>query len=240
MAKTISDCSISISNSVSKVDAEEEMSSFLDRLGDLAGARSRMQRSGKQAAGSVVAAGREGAAGNAVAAAKEKAAAGYTLEYCPKEQAEGAPPMTWMDCYAWALTVLEMYAGKRLWETGAEAKDHYRQYLSRCRVSVPKELQGIIRSCLEGKERYFRFFVRSVESLYYETLRHADKRPVFNRDVMDTIGNMSNHALSFLDIGRPDLAESAWEKALHTSPNDREIIYNRGLYRLRSGQVDEV
>ena len=39
MAKTISDCSISISNSVSKVDAEEEMSSFLDRLGDLAGDR---------------------------------------------------------------------------------------------------------------------------------------------------------------------------------------------------------
>lgn len=223
------------------------------KVGDfgLAGARSRTQRSGKQAAGSAVEAGnaaavgsaveadRKGAAGNAVAAAKKEAAAGYTLEYCPKEQAEGAPPMPWMDCYAWALTVLEMYAGKRLWETGAEAKEHYRQYLSKCRVSVPKELQGIIRSCLEGKERFFRFFVESVESLYYETLRHADKRPVFNRDVMDTIGNMNNHALSFLDIGRPDLAESEWEKALHNSPNDREIIYNRGLYRLRSGQVDE-
>ena len=93
------------------------------KVGDfgLAGVRSRMQSSGKQAAG------------NADATGNGAAAAGYTLAYCPKEQAEGAPPMTWMDCYAWALTVLEMYAGKRLWETGAEAKEHYRQYLTRCR-----------------------------------------------------------------------------------------------------------
>ena len=48
---------------------------------------------------------------------------GYTIQYCPKEQAEGAPAEKWMDVYAWALTVLEMYAGKRLWETGAEAFD---------------------------------------------------------------------------------------------------------------------
>ena len=44
---------------------------------------------------------------------------GYTIQYCPREQAEGAPAEKWMDVYAWALTVLEMYAGKRLWETGA-------------------------------------------------------------------------------------------------------------------------
>ena len=46
---------------------------------------------------------------------------GYTREYCPAEQAAGEMAEAWMDVYAWALTVLEMYAGKRLWETGAEA-----------------------------------------------------------------------------------------------------------------------
>ena len=33
---------------------------------------------------------------------------GYTLEYCPREQADGEDPARWMDIYAWALTTLEM------------------------------------------------------------------------------------------------------------------------------------
>ena len=52
---------------------------------------------------------------------KKPVSTGYTIQYCPREQAEGAPAEKWMDVYAWALTVLEMYAGKRLWKTGAEA-----------------------------------------------------------------------------------------------------------------------
>ena len=45
-----------------------------------------------------------------------KKSMGYTPEYCPREQAEGARPARWMDVYAWALTVLEMYSGGRLCE----------------------------------------------------------------------------------------------------------------------------
>ncbi len=48
--------------------------------------------------------------------------AGYTPAYCPAEQAEGAPVMPWMDTYAWALTVIEMIAGKRFWEKGADSE----------------------------------------------------------------------------------------------------------------------
>ena len=39
---------------------------------------------------------------------------GGTLEYCPREQAEGREPERWMDLYAFALTVIEMYAGGRM------------------------------------------------------------------------------------------------------------------------------
>ena len=52
---------------------------------------------------------------------KKPVSTGYTIQYCPREQAEGMPAEKWMDVYAWALTVLEMYAGKRLWETGTNA-----------------------------------------------------------------------------------------------------------------------
>ena len=47
---------------------------------------------------------------------------GYTPAYCPEEQANGAPVMPWMDTYAWALTVIEMFAGKRFWEKGADSE----------------------------------------------------------------------------------------------------------------------
>ena len=30
--------------------------------------------------------------------------------------------MPWMDTYAWALTVIEMFAGKRFWEKGADSE----------------------------------------------------------------------------------------------------------------------
>ena len=73
---------------------------------------------------------------------------GYTIQYCPKEQAEGAPAEKWMDVYAWALTVLEMYAGKRLWETGAEAKVHCEKYLSQCRIPLSPAMQELITDCL--------------------------------------------------------------------------------------------
>ena len=35
------------------------------------------------------------------------ASTGYTLEYCPKEQADGAEAEAWMDLYAWALRSTE-------------------------------------------------------------------------------------------------------------------------------------
>ena len=78
-------------------------------------------------------------------------ASGYTLEYCPKEQTQGEPLKPWMDVYAWALTVLEMYHGWRVWKNGAEAKDHLDDYISGGRLPLPGGMEALLRSCIEGK-----------------------------------------------------------------------------------------
>ena len=78
---------------------------------------------------------------------------GYTLAYCPAEQAKGQEPARWMDIYAWALTVLEMYAGSRLWSTGAEAKDSFDSRIPLCRCIMPGELTPDgIRLCPSGSK----------------------------------------------------------------------------------------
>ena len=70
-------------------------------------------------------------------AQKTARSSGCTPEYCPQEQADGAAAEPWMDVYAWALTVTEMYAGRRLWEKGAEAKKNCGVYFDDCRCPVP-------------------------------------------------------------------------------------------------------
>ena len=66
---------------------------------------------------------------------EKPASSGYTPAYCPKEQALGAEAAVWMDVYAWALTVLEMYLGRRPWQTGAEAPARFAECIDVARVS---------------------------------------------------------------------------------------------------------
>ena len=53
-----------------------------------------------------------------------------------------------MDVYAWALTVLEMYAGKRLWPDGAAAAEHLEEYFPVCRVAVPECVRSLLTAAL--------------------------------------------------------------------------------------------
>ena len=76
---------------------------------------------------------------------------GYTLAYCPKEQAGGAAAEEWMDVYAWALTVIEMYAGKRLWDTGAEASARLEDVRAAARVAPPEDVWALLARCLEDR-----------------------------------------------------------------------------------------
>ena len=86
---------------------------------------------------------------------KKPVSTGYTIQYCPREQAEGAPAEKWMDVYAWALTVLEMYAGKRLWDTGAEAKELFDTYPAQCAHAIPDKLQTLLKVCLTDSANDF-------------------------------------------------------------------------------------
>ena len=160
---------------------------------------------------------------------------GYTIQYCPREQAEGAPAKKWMDVYAWALTVLEMYAGKRLWETGAEVKDHYKDFYRQCRISLSAALQKLIAQCLTSVAVDFSGIPETLSEIYNELcgVKYAVKE---SKAASDTAASLNNKALSFLDLGMPKFAEDFWKQALTVEPNHVDALFNRELYLLRSGR----
>ena len=90
---------------------------------------------------------------------------GYTLAYCPKEQAEGEKAASWMDIYSWALTVLAMYAGNRrietkngnylpIWQSGSEAKKYIDDCLSMCEYPVPEVMKDVITKLTDEMLKY--------------------------------------------------------------------------------------
>ena len=167
--------------------------------------------------------------GNSPGAAKT---GGYTPAYCPAEQAAGEEPARWMDVYAWALTVLEMYAGRRFWTTGAEAKEHFAEYAGQCARPVPDEMVSLLGSCLTGRPDSFEPILARLKSIY-RSETGSDYPDVDYTAISDSAGNLNNRALSFLDLNQADNAEKYWDAALEENPDHTESVINSILFKWR-------
>ena len=185
---------------------------------------------------------------------------GGTLEYCPREQAEGREPERWMDLYAFALTVIEMYAGGRSWKTGAEAGERAAAILGNCRVPCPASLEEALVAWL----RHPAGDTASVDgvsgvgassdiaagnNIFAEAEQVLLKvyRDVTGREYPDdrtssadaTSDSLNNYALSYLDLGFPEQAEQLLEEAVHRQNNARDSVFNYALLRWRSGEITD-
>ena len=100
--------------------------------------------------------------------ADEGQARGYTPQYCAREQLEGQAVKPWMDIYSWALTVLEMYADKRLWQTGDEVRENLADYVSLCRITPPPTMVKLLAGCLKWKINDLALVIKDLEKISYE------------------------------------------------------------------------
>ena len=163
---------------------------------------------------------------------EKPASSGYTLAYCPKEQAEGVPAEKWMDVYAWALTVAEMYLGQRPWNKGSEAADSLRERLSTARVKVPEKMVDLLMQCVSTHIDGCTDLVVRLIQLYREENRCPYSRPDLIGE--ESAATINNRALSFCDLGR---THEAIEMLMHSSG----IIsrYNEKLLRQRIGEMEK-
>ena len=170
---------------------------------------------------------------------------GCTLEYCPREQAEGKEPERWMDLYAFALTVIEMYAGGRSWKTGAEAGGRAAEILGNCRVSCPATLAEALVAWLRhpaGDNAIDDFSFGEVEQVLLKVYREVTgmECPDDRASSADaTSDSLNNYALSYLDLGLPEHAEQLLEEAVHRQNNARDPVFNYALLRWRSGEITD-
>ena len=162
---------------------------------------------------------------------------GYTTGYCPKEQAEGATPEPWMDVYAWALTITEMYAGKRLWISGAEAANRPDEIF--LDAGVPEELIPILRQCLTACKMSFTE-VEDRLTTVYESLVGEPYFRYAPKSAIDTADSLNNRALSFLDLGMPEEAEKLWNAALLREDGHPDSLFNRAMYRWITGKGTDI
>ena len=164
------------------------------------------------------------------------ASSGYTLAYCPKEQTEGAAAEAWMDVYAWALTVLEMYAGQRPWQSGAEAVDNIDAWLGECRVRVPKGLKPLLRDAVRRAYPDFEGMLEKLEAAFAQEVGIPYDRPA-PKAAADTSDSLNNKALSFLDLGRMDDAERLWGEAIRIDNSNFRCHYNLAVALWKANRI---
>ncbi|MBO7662244.1 MAG: protein kinase [Clostridia bacterium] len=170
------------------------------------------------------------------------AAGGYTPAYCSMEQMDGKTLTRRTDIYSWAVSVMETYVGSRPWQNGVVAGAGCRGYMSESRVPVPEALQDLLAKCMEtdvdNRPHDFAVIEEELRRIYRETAGREYPRPE-PKAAADTADSLNNRALSALDLGETAGAERYWNAALDADPHFAEAVYNRGLYRWRTGKITD-
>ncbi|MCR5795664.1 MAG: protein kinase [Solobacterium sp.] len=167
---------------------------------------------------------------------------GYTPAYCSSEQYEGRPLSIRTDIYSWAVSVLEMYLGKRQWKNGTEAGRNCAEYYDRCCVPMPAGLREVLTQCLaeneEERPQNLAPVIGKLKETYRKTVGVDYLRPK-PEAVSSTADALNNRALSWLDLGRPDTAVQVLKDAMEADSGAADPVYNYALLSWRRGDLSD-
>ncbi len=205
---------------------------------------------------------------NARAAAGEEAAAdtqqsilasygGMTQAYCSPEQAEirarrqagiprdQCPKLTRRtDLWSWAVSLLEMFLGEVIWNSGVIAGMSFDAYLEmetdRFKTSIPESLADLLRQCFrenpDERPATMSHVADQLQDIYRQSLgtpypRQAPQPAELLAD------SLNNRAVSYWDLGKEHEALAAWEESLTCDAQHPESLYNRNLLAWRAGDI---
>ncbi len=166
---------------------------------------------------------------------------GYTLANCPQEQIDCGEPARWMDVYAWAVTILEMYAGKRLWETGVEVKNRYGEFALKCEHEIPEKMKGLLKSCIvnipDDDKTGFSSILKELENIWQKLSGKRYPMIVFGENALVSAVNLNNYALSMIDMGKKEAADTFFEKSLSLQPDIVSARINQAFFAKKNGSM---
>jgi len=174
--------------------------------------------------------------------------AGLTKEYASPEQMRRVVLSQRTDVYSYAVSVLEMFTGKRLWQRGDKAGQTLSAYLAQGAAEpgmppMPAALGALLQRCLHDKPEDPRpksmiGIAAEIADIYQSAVHSAYPRtqPVAADLRAD---ELNNRGLSLRDLGRQSEAAKAFEDAITTDPRHLEATYNGGLLQWRSGAITD-
>lgn len=168
---------------------------------------------------------------------------GYTPAYCSPEQQNGKELTRRTDIWSWAVSVLEMFTGERMWADGIVAGIACDDYIADARITVPENAANLLRQCFKENEaerpRTMKEVADTLIQVYEEMSTETYPRD-WAEGASDSADSLNNHALSYLDLGEADNAEKLWDKALALDSQHLGSVYNRGLLLWRTGRISDM
>jgi WD40 repeat protein len=168
-----------------------------------------------------------------------------TRAYASPEQTAGRSPGRRSDVWSFAVSVLEMLTGEITWLAGpaaGEALTALHEDPAGAAMAVPAALADVLQRCLRAdpadRPRDMAQIAAELAGVFADEVGRAYPRTVPEPAEMRA-AELSNRALSYLDLGRTEEAMAAFERAQTIDPRHPEVTYNLGLLRWRAGEITD-
>ena len=166
----------------------------------------------------------------------------YTPAYCAPEQQTGGTLSRRTDIWSWAVSVMEMFVGERLWASGSVAGTACDTYFELARIPVPESVKDLLRECFNENEAErphdFNIVADRMKVIYKIVVGEEYERELPEAAKLQGDA-LNNRAVSMLDLGRAAEAEKLFDQALEVDPGHPQAIYNQGLHLWRSGRMTD-
>ena len=165
---------------------------------------------------------------------------GATPAYLSPEQARGETMTRRSDAWSFAVSVLEMFLGRRTWTLGLAAPealaacraDAAAQGASAGRPAMPEAVAELLARCLREKPDERPHDLATVAGELCAAWQAATGVPYPRRQPTGGAGSadaLNNRAASLVDLGRESEADALWQRALAAEPLHPEATYNSAL-----------
>ncbi|MEU3457294.1 serine/threonine-protein kinase [Micromonospora sp. NPDC006766] len=164
---------------------------------------------------------------------------GFTPQYCSPEQVDPDGRISRAsDMWSWALTVIEVLHGRRLWEWGHDGADA----LAALRADLPRALRDLLAGCLTRDPRSRISDTAEAEAVLAGVYQNCAGGPYPRSDQVPPAlkaDGLSNKALSLWDLGEQNRAIQLFEQARAVDPHNVHAVYNHGLIRWGDGLITD-
>ena len=172
---------------------------------------------------------------------------GLTPAYCSPEQAAAQPLSRRTDIWSWAVSVLEMFTGRKTWRNGPLAMEGLQVYRSSGATNsvipfMPDALGKLLERCFadnpEDRPRDMHVICEELIEIYRSSTGQEYPRtePRMDTALADTL---NNRAVSMADIGREADALQFFDSAIRAEPDHPTVIYNRSVYQWSLGNITD-